>query len=189
MDANTSAVGRDSAAAGLTSGPVVPNHGRAMFGSIGFPEILLILVLALLIFGPKRLPEVGRTIGKGLAEFRRASSDLKRTVNAELALDGDEHTRTSRRPETPRALAGGAATAAAPAAATSEEAAPEPGAPRAPENTMPRMTAPVHPEVLDEAAAQMAEEKAAAEAAPSPEPAPEGPHGADAEEEPAATTH
>ena len=57
-----------------------------MFGSIGFPEILLILVLALLIFGPKRLPEVGRTIGKGLAEFRRASSDLKRTVNAELAL-------------------------------------------------------------------------------------------------------
>jgi sec-independent protein translocase protein TatB len=164
-----------------------------MFGSIGFPEILLILVLALLIFGPKRLPEVGRTIGKGLAEFRRASSDLKRTVNAELALDGDEHTRTSRRPETPRALAGGAATAAAPAATTSSEAAsepaPEPVAPQAPEHTMPRMTAPVHPELVDEAAAQMAEEKAAAEAAPSPEPAPEGPHGADAEEEPAATTH
>ncbi|MFW6012505.1 MAG: twin-arginine translocase TatA/TatE family subunit [bacterium] len=70
-----------------------------MFGPLGLPEVLLILVLALLIFGPKRLPEVGRTIGRGLSEFRRASSDLKRTVNAELALDEDERPPTSRRPE------------------------------------------------------------------------------------------
>lgn len=70
-----------------------------MFGPLGLPEVLLILVLALLIFGPKRLPEVGRTIGRGLSEFRRASSDLKRTVNAELALDEDERPSTSRRPE------------------------------------------------------------------------------------------
>lgn len=70
-----------------------------MFGPLGLPEVLLILVLALLIFGPKRLPEVGRTIGKGLSEFRRASSDLKRTVNAELALDEDERPPTSRRPD------------------------------------------------------------------------------------------
>lgn len=70
-----------------------------MFGSLGFPEILLILVLALLIFGPKRLPEVGRTLGKGLSEFRRASTDLKRTVNAELSLEEDERPATSRRPE------------------------------------------------------------------------------------------
>jgi len=73
-----------------------------MFGSLGLPEILVILVVALLVFGPKRLPEVGRTIGKGLGEFRRASADLKRTVNAELALDDDERPRTARRPETPR---------------------------------------------------------------------------------------
>ena len=58
-----------------------------MFGPLGFPELIFILVLALLIFGPKRLPEIGRTVGKGLAEFRKASTDLKRTINTELALD------------------------------------------------------------------------------------------------------
>lgn len=73
-----------------------------MFGPLGLPEILMILVLALLIFGPKRLPEVGRTIGKGLGEFRRASADLKRTVNAELALDEDERPHSARRPEAAR---------------------------------------------------------------------------------------
>jgi len=69
-----------------------------MFGSLGLPEILVILVLALLIFGPKRLPEVGRTIGKGLAEFRRATTDLKRSVNAELSLEDEERSVTTRRP-------------------------------------------------------------------------------------------
>lgn len=58
-----------------------------MFGPLGFPELIFILVLALLIFGPKRLPEIGRTIGRGMAEFRKASTDLKRTINSELALD------------------------------------------------------------------------------------------------------
>ena len=57
-----------------------------MFG-LGVPELIFILLLALLIFGPKGLPEVGRTIGKGMAEFRKASNDLKRTINVELALD------------------------------------------------------------------------------------------------------
>ena len=56
-----------------------------MFGSVSFNEILVILVLALLIFGPKRLPQIGRTIGRALGEFRRASSELKRTVEAEMA--------------------------------------------------------------------------------------------------------
>jgi len=60
-----------------------------MLGSLGVPEIIFILVLALLIFGPKRLPEIGRTVGKGLAEFRRASSEIQRTINAELALEDD----------------------------------------------------------------------------------------------------
>ena len=58
-----------------------------MFGPLGFPELLFIVVLVLLIFGPKRLPEIGRTIGRGMAEFRKASTDLKRTINTELALD------------------------------------------------------------------------------------------------------
>jgi sec-independent protein translocase protein TatA len=56
-------------------------------GSLGLPELLFIFVLALLIFGPKRLPEIGRTVGKGMAEFRKASGELKRTINAEMALD------------------------------------------------------------------------------------------------------
>lgn len=46
-----------------------------MFG-IGVPELLVILVVALVVLGPKRLPEVAKALGKGLAEFRRATSDL-----------------------------------------------------------------------------------------------------------------
>jgi sec-independent protein translocase protein TatA len=45
--------------------------------NIGPPEIILILLIALLVFGPKRLPEIGKTIGKGLREFRRATQDVK----------------------------------------------------------------------------------------------------------------
>jgi sec-independent protein translocase protein TatB len=50
-----------------------------MFG-LGFTEVLVILVVALLVFGPDRLPELARSLGRGLAEFRRASSDLRRSV-------------------------------------------------------------------------------------------------------------
>ncbi len=58
-----------------------------MLGSLGLPEILFILVLALLLFGPRRLPEIGRTIGKGLGEFRRASNELRRSIETEIALE------------------------------------------------------------------------------------------------------
>ncbi len=58
-----------------------------MFGNLGGPELIFILAIALLIFGPKRLPEIGRMVGKGMAEFRRASNELKRTLNAELEVD------------------------------------------------------------------------------------------------------
>ncbi|HEX9942637.1 MAG TPA: twin-arginine translocase TatA/TatE family subunit [Thermoanaerobaculia bacterium] len=56
-------------------------------GSLGLAEIAFIFILALLIFGPKKLPEIGRTLGKGMAEFRKATNELKRTINTELALD------------------------------------------------------------------------------------------------------
>jgi sec-independent protein translocase protein TatA len=56
-------------------------------GSLGVPELIFIFVLALLIFGPKKLPEIGRTVGKGMAEFRKATNELKRSINTELALD------------------------------------------------------------------------------------------------------
>lgn len=48
---------------------------------------MVILVVALLIFGPRKLPQIGRTIGKGLAELRRASSDLKSTLDREIRLE------------------------------------------------------------------------------------------------------
>ncbi len=55
-----------------------------MFGSIGMPELILIFIVALLVFGPRKLPEIGKSIGKGLAEFKRASDDLKRTIEQEI---------------------------------------------------------------------------------------------------------
>ncbi|HRC84467.1 MAG TPA: twin-arginine translocase TatA/TatE family subunit, partial [Thermoanaerobaculia bacterium] len=56
-------------------------------GPIGLPELLVIMVLALLLFGPRKLPEIGRSIGKAVGEFKRASDELKRTLNAEIALE------------------------------------------------------------------------------------------------------
>lgn len=53
-------------------------------GSIGFPEMVFIFVLALLIFGPKKLPELGRSLGKGISEFRRASSELRNSLEREM---------------------------------------------------------------------------------------------------------
>jgi sec-independent protein translocase protein TatA len=53
-------------------------------GNIGFPEMVVIFILALLIFGPKRLPELGKSLGKGIGEFRRASSDLRNTIEREI---------------------------------------------------------------------------------------------------------
>lgn len=58
-----------------------------MFGSIGGTELLVIMVIALLIFGPRKLPELGRSIGKGLSEFKRASNDLKRSLEEEIDLE------------------------------------------------------------------------------------------------------
>ena len=58
-----------------------------MFGSLGAPELIFILVLALIIFGPRRLPEIGRTLGRAMGEFRRATTDFKRAVDTELTLD------------------------------------------------------------------------------------------------------
>jgi sec-independent protein translocase protein TatA len=58
-----------------------------MFGSIGVPELIMIFVVALLLFGPRKLPDIGRSLGKALGEFRRASNDLKRTLEDEVAAD------------------------------------------------------------------------------------------------------
>lgn len=53
-------------------------------GSIGVPEMIIIFIVALIVFGPKKLPELGKSLGKGLAEFRRASNELKATIEDEV---------------------------------------------------------------------------------------------------------
>ena len=63
-----------------------------MFGSIGMPELIIIFVIALIIFGPRKLPELGRSLGKSLAEFKRASNELKNTLEEEIRLDEQRST-------------------------------------------------------------------------------------------------
>jgi TatA/E family protein of Tat protein translocase len=62
-----------------------------MFGSIGMPELIIIFFIALIIFGPRKLPELGRSLGKSLGEFRRASNELRNTLEEEIRA---EETRT-----------------------------------------------------------------------------------------------
>jgi sec-independent protein translocase protein TatA len=63
-----------------------------MLGSIGMPELIIIFVIALVIFGPRKLPELGRSLGKSLAEFKRASNELRSTLEEEIRLE-DQKTR------------------------------------------------------------------------------------------------
>ena len=74
-------------------------------GSIGAPELIIIFVVALIVFGPKKLPELGKSLGKGLAEFRKASSELKSTIEQEVrnvesdppaVIHGEEETRVQK---------------------------------------------------------------------------------------------
>lgn len=58
-----------------------------MFGSLGVPELLLIFVVILIVFGPRKIPEIGRTLGKALGEFRKATDDLKSTIEREVRLE------------------------------------------------------------------------------------------------------
>ena len=67
-----------------------------MFGPLGTPELLLIAVIALFIFGPRKLPELMRSLGKSVGEFKRASNELKNTLDEEIRL---EETRTRPLPD------------------------------------------------------------------------------------------
>jgi TatA/E family protein of Tat protein translocase len=86
-----------------------------MLGPIGMPELIIIFVIALIIFGPRKLPELGRSLGKSLAEFKRASNELKSTLEEEIKLEEQQHRATEAAKAAPAPTA--AATETAPAAA------------------------------------------------------------------------
>jgi len=89
-----------------------------MFGSIGMPELIIILVIALIIFGPRKLPELGRSLGKSIGEFKRASNELRSTREEEIRIEEQRERTTT--------AAATTAAAATPAAATAPSPTPPP---------------------------------------------------------------
>ncbi len=73
-----------------------------MFGNIGMPELIIIFVIALIIFGPRKLPELGRSLGKSINEFKRASNELRNTLDEEIRVEEARSTERQRTPEPAR---------------------------------------------------------------------------------------
>lgn len=76
-----------------------------MFGSIGMPELVIILVIALIVFGPRKLPELGRSLGKSIGEFRKASNELKSTLEEEIRVEETREQRARMEAEQNSAIA------------------------------------------------------------------------------------
>ena len=76
-------------------------------GSIGMPELVIIFVIALIIFGPRKLPELGKSLGRSINEFKRASNELKSTLEDEIRVEEQRSTGAPRptTPTTPTAAA------------------------------------------------------------------------------------
>jgi sec-independent protein translocase protein TatA len=66
------------------------NAGNKAMGNLGIQEIIVIFVIALIIFGPRKLPEIGKSLGKGLAEFKKASNELRQNWEAEVQMDKEK---------------------------------------------------------------------------------------------------
>src|SRR5215813_56309 len=92
-----------------------------MLGSIGMPELIIIFVIALIIFGPRKLPELGRSLGKSLAEFKKASNELRSTLEEEIRIEEQKET-TAKQAETEKKAE--AAKAAAPAGSQAHDEEP-----------------------------------------------------------------
>jgi len=58
-----------------------------MFGSLGMPELIVIFVIALIVFGPRKLPELGRSLGRGIAEFKKATNDFQSSLADEIRVE------------------------------------------------------------------------------------------------------
>lgn len=93
-----------------------------MLGSIGMPELIIIFVVALIIFGPKKLPELGRSLGRSLNEFKRASNELKNTLEEEVRVEEQREQRAVEKAAVPAQAPTG--TVAHSAAGTDEPLAP-----------------------------------------------------------------
>ncbi|OFW14998.1 MAG: twin arginine-targeting protein translocase TatB [Acidobacteria bacterium RIFCSPLOWO2_02_FULL_67_21] len=103
-----------------------------MFGSIGMPELIIILVIALIIFGPRKLPELGRSLGRSIGEFKKASNELRSTLEEEIRIEEQHDQRDAIKAEQDSAVA---------AAATPPSATPPPVTPAPPaEDTVTRTT-------------------------------------------------
>ena len=83
-----------------------------MFGPIGMPEMIVIGIIALLIFGPRKLPELGKSLGKSIAEFKRASNELKNTLEDEIRSEELQNARRTAEIPVPPSSAAPAAPAA-----------------------------------------------------------------------------
>lgn len=68
-------------------------------GGLGLQEMIIILVIALIIFGPKKLPELGKSLGKGIAEFKKASSELAKTWETDVEAEKKPDAQPEKKPD------------------------------------------------------------------------------------------